>query len=120
MPTAGDLRDTVAVEQLATPATADAHGQLEETWERIDTVRACIRELSGSELWRVRQQASEANVAIDLRYYPKFAAYQGGVHQGPLMRLVEVRNDEDFRVLNISAVTNPDRKRIWHLVLAKA
>lgn len=120
-PTAGDLRDRVAVEQLAAPATADAHGQLVETWERIDVVRACIRPLTGGEVWRGRQQESEASLAIDMRYYPKLAKYVSGVAQGSLMRLVELDGrGENARTLAIADVSNPDKKRVWHLVLCKA
>lgn len=121
MPTPGDLRHTVAIEEPETPATTDAHGQLEPTWRRITTRRACIRDLTGGELWLLKQTESVASFAVDLRYFARLAKYEGGVHQGPLMRLVQLdRFGNDERVLNVESVRNPDRKKIWHLVFVKA
>lgn len=120
-PTAGDLRDTVAIEELVTPAEADENGQMKEVWRRIAVRRACVRPLTGGEVWRGRQQESEANVAVDLRFFEKLSRYKSGVHQGPLMRLVLLNSrGEDERVLNVSSVENHDRKRVWHLVLCRA
>lgn len=120
-PTAGDLRDTVAIEELETPAEADANGQPKEVWRRIAVRRACVRPLTGGELWRGKQQESEANVAVDLRFFARLTRYRGGVAQGPLMRLVELDGrGEDVRVLNVSSVINEDGKRIWTTCLCKA
>ena len=92
-----------------------------EVWDRIATRRACIRDLSGGELWLVKQTEAVVQLAVDLRYFPKLAKVRGGVAQGPLCRLVELDQfGNDVRVLNIELVRNPDRRKVWHLVFVKA
>lgn len=123
MPTAGDLRHTVAIQELPDPATADAFGQHEqgeENWSTIATRRCRIRDLSGSETWQARQVNALVTLAVDLRYYPRLALWRNGENVGPKMRLVEMLNGQAVRTLNIGLVRNPDGRKIWNLVLVKA
>ena len=118
-PTAGDLRDRVAVQEIPEPTAADPSGQPTGAFETIAVRRCRIRDLSGDEVFRTRQVSAVADLAVDLRYFAPLARWRGEA-VGPKMRLVELLGDTEVRTLNISLVRNPDSKKIWMLVLCKA
>jgi head-tail adaptor len=125
MPTAGDLRHTVAIQELPEVPEVDEFGQpkrTEDQWSTITTRRACIQDVVGSESWQRRQVVADANVLVKLRYVPKLALWRDGEHVGPQMRLVEMVKGAARRVLNIRAVVNPDKwgRKIFLEVHCKA
>lgn len=123
MPAAGDLRHQVALEELPEVPEVDEWGQPKQTedqWQRIATRRARIQDVTGTESWQRRQVVADVNVVVDLRYVPKLALWRDGANVGPRMRLVELVDGQARRVLNIRAVANEDRRRIFLTVQCQA
>lgn len=96
-PTAGRLRDRVAVQSRTVPR--DSFGGLgTPVWATSSTLYAEILPLAGSELWSAQQVIPQATHRVTMRYLSTVT---------PKMRLLF-----GSRELNIESVT-PDERRVW-------
>lgn len=94
-PTAGDLRERVTIQRVAT--TRDAIGGLIETWSTLMTVYAKVAPMSAGEQYRRQQIQAKADWKVTVRYVNTIA---------PADRIVWRE-----RTFQIKGITNADMRR---------
>lgn len=100
----GRMRRRISVER-STP-TLDRFGQSQPAWAEVYPCWADVRDLSGMELQIARQIRPEVTHAITIRYPPSLALTP------------KDRINYGGRILNISAITNPDQRNRTLEILA--